>query len=655
MASMCSLPRSLHGIHFITSSIALSGIIGVVSPCETQDIDSNVDADSSIEQSSQVEQDNAQDQTSEGAVASAEESREFCSVDSSPELLDRSFDVSLSGHAAAATTSMFTVTVTDSTTSEDGGTATVKIRLRAKPRAKVTLHFALNDNEGTLSKKTLVFASLNWSTDQVVTITGINDSIVDGSVEYRLVFLDANSSDSRFDRAKGNALPPPVLLTNEDNEYGIVGLRSSGNPGEWGSSVPVSFKLSRRPTANVTFAIKSENTNEGTLTSSTLTWQPSEWNIAKSVQLRGVHDEAPDSDPGYMVSGKATSVDPKFNNAMRSIAYATFDDDWEMRAQASDANPFAVSTFSDAGNSGTKLSFAAYPDQTRYFRNTINDNNYLRLRVLLVNVRSSYTHALTDEQIAREEESHAKALNMLVHASYRKIMPERTTLTLETHLDQSMFKTGNALDPNCPAVCNAKYPADEDKRLDCLAACPRYHFIGNDQLGQEIARFYDPSEFDLVHVNLPYDDGVVDGNEGAGMAWARVVGPAPLKWYDGRATYWWRANGTSTPNPDVYFHEIVHQLQWALNRSGSPETLNLHNDFYQAFPTRTSSESRHWNKSGSQQGVLRATIWFELAKWLWLPSGSPVPMGERMTRSGEYDIKTARVSSTEIRQYRQKR
>ncbi len=78
------------------------------------------------------------------------------------------------------------ITVTESangtSVSENGSTQTFQVVLDAQPTSDVTLDVTSSDTgEVTVSTGTLTFTSGNWDTPQTVTVTGVDDNLVDGS------------------------------------------------------------------------------------------------------------------------------------------------------------------------------------------------------------------------------------------------------------------------------------------------------------------------------------------------------------------------------------------------------------------------------------------------------------------------------------------
>ena len=73
----------------------------------------------------------------------------------------------------------------DSTTvvTEAGSTDTFTVVLDAEPDSDVVIDLSTPDaTEATVSLTSLTFTPTNWNTPQTVTVTGVNDDIIDGDI-----------------------------------------------------------------------------------------------------------------------------------------------------------------------------------------------------------------------------------------------------------------------------------------------------------------------------------------------------------------------------------------------------------------------------------------------------------------------------------------
>ena len=69
--------------------------------------------------------------------------------------------------------------------------------------------------------------------------------------------------------------------------------------------------LNTQPTADVTIALSSSDTTEGTVAPASLTFTTANWNVAQTVTVTGVDDALDDGDVAYtIVTAPATSARP---------------------------------------------------------------------------------------------------------------------------------------------------------------------------------------------------------------------------------------------------------------------------------------------------------------------------------------------------------
>ena len=67
--------------------------------------------------------------------------------------------------------------------------------------------------EGAVAVSSLTFTNLNWNTPQIVTVTGVDDSFIDGNVPYTVVLGAATSTDAYYNGLN----PADVSVTNNDD------------------------------------------------------------------------------------------------------------------------------------------------------------------------------------------------------------------------------------------------------------------------------------------------------------------------------------------------------------------------------------------------------------------------------------------------------
>ncbi len=199
-------------------------------------------------------------------------------------------------------------------TTEGGGTVQFTVVLQSQPIANVTIPLTSSDTtEGTVSPAELVFTPVNYNAPQTVTVTGLNDAIVDGNQVYTIVTEPATSLDPGY--LGMNAAD--VTITNLDNDTaGIVVSETAITTGEAsGGTATFSIRLLSEPTANVTIALTSSDLTEGTVSPAQLVFTPANFNAPQQVTVTGVDDAIADGNQLYtIVTEPATSTDPAYNN-----------------------------------------------------------------------------------------------------------------------------------------------------------------------------------------------------------------------------------------------------------------------------------------------------------------------------------------------------
>jgi large repetitive protein len=199
------------------------------------------------------------------------------------------------------------------TTTEAGGQATFDVVLESEPTADVTINVATDDpTEGATATAVLTFTAANWNVAQTVTITGANDDVDDGDGIYAIVLSAATSSDANYDGID----PTDVNVTNtDDDSAGIVVTPTSGlSTTEAGGQVTFDVVLTSEPTADMTIAVASDDSGEGTASIALLTFTAGNWNIAQTITVTGANDDIDDGDQGYgIILSPATSGDANYN------------------------------------------------------------------------------------------------------------------------------------------------------------------------------------------------------------------------------------------------------------------------------------------------------------------------------------------------------
>jgi len=201
------------------------------------------------------------------------------------------------------------------TTSEDGGSATVRIKLTKQPADDVTIPLSSsNASEGTISQSQVAFTPLNWNVFQAVRVTGQPDGVKDGVKTYRVVTGAAVSNDPLY---SGRAVAD-AIVRNKDSTTLVAKIKVApltGQTSELGRTASFKMVLGYKPIADVVIPLSSTKPSAGTPNVSTVTFTTANWNVPQTVIVTGQDDGISSGDVRYIIAtAPAVSIDPLYAN-----------------------------------------------------------------------------------------------------------------------------------------------------------------------------------------------------------------------------------------------------------------------------------------------------------------------------------------------------
>ena len=213
-------------------------------------------------------------------------------------------------------------------TTEAGGSGTFQIELASQPTANVTVGLTSSDEaEGTVSSVSVVFTSSNWDAPQTVTVTGQDDFVDEGDINYTIVTAAAESNDSKY----GGMNVADVSVVNRDNDTAGIDISPTSGLGttEAGGTDTFQIVLASQPTANVAIGLTSSDTTEGTVSSASVVFTSSNWNTPQTLTITGQDDDVDDDDVSYaVVTAAAASNDSKYGGVnVADVSVVNHDDD----------------------------------------------------------------------------------------------------------------------------------------------------------------------------------------------------------------------------------------------------------------------------------------------------------------------------------------
>lgn len=237
-----------------------------------------------------------------------------------------------------------------------GNTGSFDVILDAQPLSDVVLNLSSDDTgEATVSPTSLTFTPGNWGTAQSVTVTGVDDAVVDGNqVSTITVSVDGGSSDDAFDPLPDQTMS--VTTTDDDAPAGGPGFTVSGGPivveeAAPGNTGTFQVVLDAQPASNVSFDVTSADEGVATVAPSTLTFTPANWSTPQAATVTATDDPVADGDRVVVVTVSVNdgASDDAFDPLADQIVDVTVLDD-EVAGFSVDVNSVTVS---ETGTSAT--------------------------------------------------------------------------------------------------------------------------------------------------------------------------------------------------------------------------------------------------------------------------------------------------------------
>ena len=221
-----------------------------------------------------------------------------------------------------------TVSAVSGDTTEAGGQAVFTIVLNSEPIFDVTIDLSSSDTgEGTVSPASLTFTSTNWNAPQTVTVTGVDDAVLDGNQPYFIITDPAVSSDANYDGI--NPSDPSLINVDNDNSVGINVSAISGDTNEAGGQATFTIVVNSQPVSDVTGDLSSSDTDEGTVSPSSVTFTTANWGSPRTVTVTGVDDILVDGNqPFFIITDPAVSIDINYSGLdAANVSVSNSDDD----------------------------------------------------------------------------------------------------------------------------------------------------------------------------------------------------------------------------------------------------------------------------------------------------------------------------------------
>jgi hypothetical protein len=183
--------------------------------------------------------------------------------------------------------------------------------LSEAPTAEVSIAITSGDTtEFSVAPASVSFTPASFGAREI-TVTGVDDALVDGNIVGSIITAPAVSTDPRY----GGVDPANVVVTNLDNETVSVLVTPTGSieTTEAGGTATISATISVAPSADVVIPLVNPDPTEWQLARTELRFTPTNWQTAQSVLVTGVDDSEVDGDiTGAIGLGTITSADTNY-------------------------------------------------------------------------------------------------------------------------------------------------------------------------------------------------------------------------------------------------------------------------------------------------------------------------------------------------------
>ncbi|NBV43929.1 MAG: hypothetical protein EBR97_03005, partial [Firmicutes bacterium] len=224
----------------------------------------------------------------------------------------------------------FTLSKTTATVSETGSTDTFTVVLDSLPSADVVFGVSDDDNnnsELSLSAASSTFGTGNWSTAQTITLTGLDDSDVDGNVSSTVTVAVSFSADTNY---AGLSAQTVSVTTIDNDSAGFTLSQTTATVSENGSTDSFSIVLNNSPTADVSFSLSDNDSDDSelSLSATSLTFGTGNWSTAQTITLTGLDDNDLDADVVSTVTvSVSSSADTNYAGLTAQTVSVTTQDD----------------------------------------------------------------------------------------------------------------------------------------------------------------------------------------------------------------------------------------------------------------------------------------------------------------------------------------
>ncbi len=197
--------------------------------------------------------------------------------------------------------------------------------LSSRPRQSVKLNISSSNTStgATVSPSSLTFQPASYNTEQCVTVTAVDDGVVDSTNNVQ-IRAESTSSDNDY---SGRFVSHNVNVYNRNNyvmRYDKMGYSTVRETG----TVPFKFKLGSKPSSNVTVTLTSNSPDQIAVNSSSqVVIKPADWDSWQTARVEGVRDNAFDGNQYSCIRLVMSSSDSYYSGKSLTLCWTVEDID----------------------------------------------------------------------------------------------------------------------------------------------------------------------------------------------------------------------------------------------------------------------------------------------------------------------------------------
>lgn len=193
-----------------------------------------------------------------------------------------------------APTNQITLSGNASVVAENGGTSTYTVVLDAQPVSDVVINVNSSDtNQATAGPNQLTFTNTNWDTAQTITITGVDDNLIQNDSATITLSVDPALSSDEYDTNPNQT--HAVTLTDDDfagfvfnpANVAVAGITVDEDNG----TSTFTIALNSQPATDVVLDLNSSDIAEATVGPAQITFTSANWDTPQTITITGIADD----------------------------------------------------------------------------------------------------------------------------------------------------------------------------------------------------------------------------------------------------------------------------------------------------------------------------------------------------------------------------